>query len=101
MDDASPGRRRLPCREAGDVAALPGSLDSTPIVIFAYERDGFRAGHAVEDRQAGKRRSSASAATGTGDLDPFSICPLPCLGQGPHHGGLVGRQAEIRPPQPA
>lgn len=89
-----------PHEEASNVAPLPARLDSMPVIVLADEGDGFGAGHAVQDGQAGKRCSGTPAPSGTAELDPLSLGSSPRLGQGGHHLVSISGQAEVRPPQP-
>jgi acetyl esterase/lipase len=86
---------------AGDEAALAWCFDGAGIVPLAHKGDRLRGGHAVEDGQAGQGGTGTPATAGTGDLDPLGPGPLPGLGQCPAQAGLVRRQAEVRPANPA
>jgi hypothetical protein len=85
----------------GDVAALTGRLDRIRMVVLAHERDRLGAGDAVEDGEAGQRGAGAPSSAGAGDLHSFGRGTLPGFGQSGQHGGFIGGQAEVRPPEPA
>lgn len=63
--------------KAGDVSALPRSLDGPRVVVFADVRNGFTSGHALEHRHAGECGASPSAAAITGNLDALCASAVP------------------------
>ena len=83
-----------------DEAALPGRLHGAWRVVLPDVGDRLAAGHAVEHRDAGKRRAGPAVPSGTGDLDP--LCLRPCPGLAQRLGGIrpVGREPEVRPADP-
>src|SRR5690625_1281047 len=96
---------RLPARslwrsEAGNVSALPGSLDRPQVVVPADERHGFVSGHAVEHRYAGECGTGPSAAATTCNLHALCGCTAPGFVQCFLRVIAVGGQSKVRPADP-
>lgn len=86
--------------EAGNVPALPGSLDRLWVVVLADERHGLVSGSAVEHCHASQGGAGPSAATATGNLHPLRACAAPRFAERVLGVVAVGGQSKVRPTDP-
>lgn len=98
LPECAPWWRRV--RESRDEPALPRVLDGTGVIAAAHEGDRFVGGHSVEHGETCQRGPGSAAPAAAGDLDPPLIGELPELSQRVEQIVGVGRQPEVRPPNP-
>ena len=80
---------------------MPWSLDCPGAVVLADVSHGVSSGKAVENDQAGKRRSSAPLAAAAGHLNPLNLRTSPQVKQRISGIGAVDWQPPVRPSHPA
>src|ERR671912_1383482 len=87
--------------EVVEPAPLPGGLDGPPVVVAAHPGDGLAGVQAVEDGQGGQGGAGAADPAAAGDLDPLPGQRPPVgLAKGVEGVATVGRDPEVRPPDP-
>src|SRR3954470_10479313 len=89
------------CIEVADEPPLPWRLHRARVVALPEVAHRLRRRYPVEDRETGQGGSGAPTPAVAGDLDPLILGATQAFEQNLAEVRRVGRQPEVRPPDPA